>query len=64
MDFFGEDMLVGSPEDVIEKIEAYRTRARLTHLVSGMALPGMPTSQIRSSMELFAHKVIPYFRTD
>lgn len=64
MDFFGEDMLVGSPDDVIEKIEARRTRSRLTHLVSGMALPGMPTPHIRSSMELFARKVIPCFRTE
>lgn len=62
MDFFGEDMLVGSPEDVIEKIETHRSRSRLTHLVAGMALPGMPASQIRSSMELFARKVIPHFR--
>lgn len=63
MDFFGEDMLVGSPEDVIEKIEAHRTRARLTHLVSAMALPGMPVPQIRSSMELFAREVAPHFRS-
>ena len=62
MDFFGEDMLVGTPHDVIEKIEAYRSRSRLTHLVSGMALPGMPLHQIRSGMELFADKVIPHFR--
>ena len=63
MDFFGEDMLVGTPHDVIEKIEAYRSRSRLTHLVSGMALPGMPPHQIRSAMELFAEEVIPHFRT-
>ena len=63
MDFFGEDMLVGTPHDVIEKIEAYRSRSRLTHLVSGMALPGMPPHQIRSGMELFAREVIPHFRT-
>lgn len=62
MDFFGEDMLIGSPQDVIEKIEAYRSRSRLTHLVSGMALPGMSPHQIRSGMELFAREVIPHFR--
>lgn len=62
MDFFGEDMMVGSPDDVIEKLEAHRRRARLTHLVSGMALPGMPATQIRSSMQLFAREVIPHFR--
>ena len=62
MDFFGEDMLVGTPQDVIEKIEAHRSRSRLTHLVSGMALPGMPPHQIRSAMDLFAREVIPHFR--
>lgn len=62
MDFFGEDMLVGTPQDVIEKIETYRSRSRLTHLVSGMALPGMPLDQIRSGMKLFAQEVIPHFR--
>src|SRR5262245_4014539 len=46
MDFFGEDMLVGTPQDVIEKIETYRSRSRLTHLVAAMALPGMPPHQI------------------
>ncbi|KUH67685.1 hypothetical protein AU184_09440 [Mycolicibacterium novocastrense] len=61
MDFFGEDMLVGSPHDVIEKIETYRAGARLTHLVAAMALPGMAVHQIRASMELFAGKVIPHF---
>ena len=62
MDFFGEDMLVGSPQDVIEKIETHRSGSRLTHLVAGMALPGMPPNQIRSGMELFARDVIPHFR--
>lgn len=62
MDFFGGDMLVGSPQDVIEKVEKYRSGARLTHLVAGMALPGMQPEEIRSGMELFAREVIPHFR--
>lgn len=55
-------MLVGSPQDVIEKIAKYRSGARLTHLVAGMALPGMRPREIRSGMELFAREVIPHFR--
>lgn len=62
MDFFGEDMLVGNPQDVIEKIETYRSRSRLTHLVSNLALPGMPPHEIRAGMHLFAREVIPHFR--
>ncbi len=64
MSFFGDAMLVGTPEDVIAQIEDYRSRLRLTHLVCGMALPGMPPHQIRASMELFAREVIPHFRGD
>jgi alkanesulfonate monooxygenase SsuD/methylene tetrahydromethanopterin reductase-like flavin-dependent oxidoreductase (luciferase family) len=62
MSFFGEDVLVGTPQDVIDQIEDHRSRSRLTHLVCGMALPGMPPDQIRSGMELFAREVIPAFR--
>ena len=62
MEFFGEATLVGTPEQVIAQIEDYRSHFRLTHLVCAMALPGMPTHQIRTGMELFAGKVIPHFR--
>ena len=62
MDFFGEPALVGTPQDVIDQIEQYRSRSRLTHLVGAMALPGMAPDQIRSGMELFARDVIPHFQ--
>lgn len=62
LDFFGEPVLVGSPEDVIAGIENYRSRSRLTHLVCGMALPGMRPEDIRAGMELFAREVIAHFR--
>jgi alkanesulfonate monooxygenase SsuD/methylene tetrahydromethanopterin reductase-like flavin-dependent oxidoreductase (luciferase family) len=62
MNFFGEPILVGTPEDVIAQIEDCRSQCRLTHLVCAMALPGMPVHQIRDGMELFGGKVIPHFR--
>jgi len=62
-DFFGEDAIVGTPSDAIEQIEDYRSRGRLTDLVCALALPGMAPRDIRSGMELFAHEVIPHFRT-
>lgn len=62
MTFFGEDALVGTPEDVIEQIEDYRSRGRVTHLVCMLPLPGMPPGEIRAGMELFAREVIPRFR--
>lgn len=61
-DFFTESALVGTPDDVISQIEEYRAHSRLTDLVCSMALPGMPPSQIRTAMELFAKEVIPNFR--
>jgi len=62
MDFFGEDAIVGTPDDVIAAIDGYCSRSRLTHLVCAMALPGMPPGQIRAGMALFAQEVIPHFR--
>jgi alkanesulfonate monooxygenase SsuD/methylene tetrahydromethanopterin reductase-like flavin-dependent oxidoreductase (luciferase family) len=62
LDFFGEPVLVGTPEDVITGIAKYRSRSRLTDLVCGMALPGMPPRQIRAGMDLFAREVMPHFR--
>jgi alkanesulfonate monooxygenase SsuD/methylene tetrahydromethanopterin reductase-like flavin-dependent oxidoreductase (luciferase family) len=62
MDFFGEEALVGTPADVIEQIEDYRSRCRLTHLVCMLPLPGMPPDEIRAGMDLFAREVIPNFR--
>ena len=40
MDFFGEPALVGTPQDVIDQIEEYRSRSRLTHLVCAMLCRG------------------------
>lgn len=61
-DFFAEPALVGTPGDVIAQIEEYRAHSRLTDLVCGMALPGLPPDHIRDGMELFAREVIPHFR--
>jgi alkanesulfonate monooxygenase SsuD/methylene tetrahydromethanopterin reductase-like flavin-dependent oxidoreductase (luciferase family) len=61
-DFFGENALVGTPADVIEQLEDYLSRGRVTHLVCKLSLPGMTTEQIRTGMELFANEVMPHFR--
>ncbi len=61
-DFFGEEAIIGTPEDAIEQIEDYRSRGRLTHFVGALPLPGMTPPQIRAGMELFAEEVIPHFR--
>ncbi len=47
---------------MIEQLEDYLSRGRVTHLVCKLSLPGMTTEQIRAGMELFADEVIPHFR--
>jgi alkanesulfonate monooxygenase SsuD/methylene tetrahydromethanopterin reductase-like flavin-dependent oxidoreductase (luciferase family) len=59
--FFGEESLVGTPEDVIPKIEEYVTRGGITDLVCALPLGGISTEDIRAGMELFAKEVIPHF---
>lgn len=63
-DFFGEQALVGTPQDVIAQIDEYLARARLTHLVCSMALPGIAPDDLRASMRLFAERVIPHYRCE
>jgi len=60
--FFGEPLIIGTPDDAIELIEAYQRRTRLTHLVMIMALPGTNPGTVSSSMKLFTKEVLPHFR--
>jgi alkanesulfonate monooxygenase SsuD/methylene tetrahydromethanopterin reductase-like flavin-dependent oxidoreductase (luciferase family) len=61
-DFFGEQPMVGTPNEVIGMIEEYTARSRVTHLVCNIALPGLTTEQIRAAMQRFAAEVMPHFR--
>ena len=61
-DMFGENAIVGTPEDARGMIADYLSRGRVTHLVCGMAFAGLAPHYIRSSMEMFAKDVIPAFR--
>ncbi|MFT4583318.1 MAG: alkanesulfonate monooxygenase SsuD [Gammaproteobacteria bacterium] len=61
-DMFGENAIVGTPEDARGMIADYLSRGRVTHLVCGMAFAGLAPHHIRSSMEMFAKDVIPAFR--
>ena len=61
-DFFGEQALIGTPQDVIPEIEKYVTRGRIDHLICNIVLPGLTPEQVRAGMTLFAKEVIPHFR--
>jgi alkanesulfonate monooxygenase SsuD/methylene tetrahydromethanopterin reductase-like flavin-dependent oxidoreductase (luciferase family) len=60
--FFGETLIVGTPEHAIRMLENYRARTRFTHLVMATVLPGVAPQKIRASMELFAREVMPHFQ--
>ncbi|RKF12572.1 LLM class flavin-dependent oxidoreductase [Roseovarius spongiae] len=55
-----ENMLFGTPEEIIAKIERYR-EAGVDHLLIGATF-FMPHKVARRSLELFCDKVLPHFR--
>ena len=61
-DFFGGEALVGTPRDVVDRLEDYVSRGRVTDIVCTLPMPGMTPEQIRLGMTLFARDVIPHFR--
>lgn len=57
-----ENMLFGTPDEIIAKIERYRD-AGFEHLLIGPCF-FMPHKAARRSMELFCDRVIPHFQRD
>lgn len=53
--------LLGSPAEVIERIERYRRRFGMDHLVLRSRWPGMPPEPERESLRLLAEEVMPHF---
>ena len=60
--FFGEDAIVGTPDDAKQMISDYVSRGRFTHMVLQMALPGLAPHLIHKSMDIFAKNVLPAFK--
>ncbi|GGE29271.1 hypothetical protein GCM10011571_34250 [Marinithermofilum abyssi] len=56
-----EQVLVGSPEDVIRQIEAYH-EIGITNLMALMNFGGMAHEKVCRSLELFGKHVIPAFK--
>ena len=54
-------LLVGSPENVIEKIEELKEVCNLNYLLVEFAHSGMPLSKTLDNLERFATKVMPHF---
>lgn len=55
-----ERFLVGSPDEVIMKIERYDDAMELDSLFFRTQYPGMDLADVRSSIELFADEVAPH----
>jgi alkanesulfonate monooxygenase SsuD/methylene tetrahydromethanopterin reductase-like flavin-dependent oxidoreductase (luciferase family) len=55
-------VLVGSPEEVREKVEYVRERLYLTDLAGNFALGGLTDEQARASMRRFMETVAPRVR--
>jgi alkanesulfonate monooxygenase SsuD/methylene tetrahydromethanopterin reductase-like flavin-dependent oxidoreductase (luciferase family) len=53
--------VVGTPEQVIEEIEAMRSRFAFDHLYFWSRPPGLDVEKSSRSLELFAKHVIPHF---
>jgi alkanesulfonate monooxygenase SsuD/methylene tetrahydromethanopterin reductase-like flavin-dependent oxidoreductase (luciferase family) len=60
--FFGEAVIIGTPDDALRMLETYQHKTRFTHLVIVMQLPGMNFGDGTRSMELFAKEVLPHLR--
>jgi alkanesulfonate monooxygenase SsuD/methylene tetrahydromethanopterin reductase-like flavin-dependent oxidoreductase (luciferase family) len=54
--------IVGSPQTVIERIEAYAERAGFGQLVCTLQFATLPHELTKKNLELFAKEVIPHFR--
>ena len=57
-------LLVGSPENVVEKIQELREVCHLDYLLVEFSHMGIPLSKILKNLEAFAAKVMPRFAGD
>jgi alkanesulfonate monooxygenase SsuD/methylene tetrahydromethanopterin reductase-like flavin-dependent oxidoreductase (luciferase family) len=57
-------VLVGSPATVTEQLDELREEMGFGAFAPVLTVGDMPQERARSSMELFAHEVMPYFRRD
>lgn len=53
--------VVGSPAECVEQLQKYR-EAGVTHVLCAVGAGGLPTDQVRESMQVIAEEVMPAFR--
>lgn len=57
---YAEHMMVGTPQECIEKFRAFNRQYVCTHFIMATPLPGMDPAKARRSLELFAREVRPH----
>ena len=57
-------LLVGSPENVVEKVQELREVCNLDYLLVEFSHMGIPLSKTLANLETFAAKVMPRFAGD
>ncbi len=59
---FGRAVIIGTPDQVAEKIERFKREYTCTHFIMSTQLPGMDPAKGTRALELFAKEVMPAFR--
>ena len=57
-------LLVGSPENVVERVQELREVCHLDYLLVEFSHMGLPLSKSLKNLETFATKVMPRFAVD
>jgi alkanesulfonate monooxygenase SsuD/methylene tetrahydromethanopterin reductase-like flavin-dependent oxidoreductase (luciferase family) len=58
----GRAAMIGSPDQVAERLRRFSRKFNCTHFVMATQLPGMDPRNANRSLELFAREVMPEFR--
>lgn len=59
---FEHGVLFGTPNQIADKIERYRSETGMNHLICWFNFGGMPKEKVERSMRLFAEEVLPRFK--
>jgi len=54
--------MIGTPDQVAEKMETFCQEYKCTHFVMGTQFPGLDPEKANRSFELFAREIMPHFR--
>ena len=60
---FGEAVMIGTPDQVAQKMEKFNSEFKCTHFIMSTQLAGMDPRKSTRSLELFANEVMPNFQS-